>query len=251
MFETAVVRPQAQAADRRVGLLSLSVAAHSLAGIALLTASLNSLKFPIDAPHQMSLWSPMPVIELPIAQGHPNVTKPTQQAARPQQSARVQTAPPDAAPQIIPSDVPRVAVASTSTGDTGTSNTGPGSGEGPIGDVNGVPGGLEIAPPNAHAAPETHVYHSSEVNALPVVITRVSPDYPRLAQMAHRSGWVIVECVIDKSGRTRDAHVVGSSWEVFDKPALDAVSQWTFKPGQMRGEAVDTLFELRVTFTLR
>src|ERR1700682_213698 len=251
MFETAVVRPRSQAVDRRVGLLSLSVEAHSLAGIAVLTASLHSLKFPIDAPNQMSVWRPIPVIHLPFAQGHREVTRPTLVAAKQQQTARIQAAPAESVPQTIPNDVPHVADASTSTGDTRSSNSGPGSGEGPIGDEHGIQGGLEIVPPDMRPEPPARIYRSGEVSALPVVITRVSPDFPRMAQVAGKSGWVIVECVIDRNGHTRDAHVAGSSWEVFEKPALDAVSQWTFKPGTIRGEAVDTLFELRVTFTLR
>ena len=248
MFETAVVRPQTQAAERRVGLLSASVGAHTLAGVAIVIATLHSLNFPTRAPNQMAIFSPMPLIEIPVQKGDPHgsaaVTKPQQPPA-----ARTITAPSaDAAPQIIPSQTPVASATSTGTGDA---NNSVGTGNGlPLGDPNGVENGLPLQ--QAVSQPvvtEPRIYRVTEVNP-PVVITRVSPEFPRIAQVAHKSGWAIVECVIDNSGHIRDAHVVGSSWEVFDKPALDAVQGWVFKPGSLNGQAVNTLFELRVTFTL-
>ena len=57
MFETAVIRAQAQVAPRRVGMLSASIGIHTFAGAAILIASLHALRFPINAPNQMSKFS--------------------------------------------------------------------------------------------------------------------------------------------------------------------------------------------------
>ena len=84
----------------------------------------------------------------------------------------------------------------------------------------------------------------------PVVIKRVSPPYPPLAVRAHMNGFVIVECIIDRTGAIRDAKVVKSSSMMFDQAALDAVQQWQFAPGTLHGQAVDTIFDLTVTFTI-
>ncbi len=247
MFETAVVHAQTQAPERRVGLLTASVGIHTLAGAAIIIASIQSLNLPTHSPKQMSTFS-FPVIELPRQIGDPHgsaqVTRP-----RPAQAARTITAPPaDAAPQVIPSQT-TVAAAATTTGTGDPNSSGPGNGQ-PLGDPNGVENGLPLAQlTSSPVVAEPKIYRASEVNP-PVVITRVSPEFPRIAQMAHKSGWAVVECVIDSSGHIRDAHLAGSSWEVFDKPALDAVQQWVFKPGTLNGQAVNTLFELRVTFTL-
>jgi TonB family protein len=62
---------------------------------------------------------------------------------------------------------------------------------------------------------------------------------------------VIVECIIDKTGHIRDAHVVGSNFGAFERPALDAVQQWLFAPGTLHGEPVDTIFDLTVKFEVR
>jgi protein TonB len=82
----------------------------------------------------------------------------------------------------------------------------------------------------------------------PVVIRRVQPLYPKLAINVRMNGTVIVECIIDKTGRVREAHVLRSTSTMFDQSALDAVQQWLFAPGSLHGQAVDTIFDLTVTF---
>ena len=89
-----------------------------------------------------------------------------------------------------------------------------------------------------------------EVKA-PVVIRRVLPEYPRVAVLGRINGWVIVECIIDKTGHIRDAKVLKSSFAAFERPALDAVQEWVFSPGTLHGQAVDTIFDLTVTFQVR
>ncbi len=253
MFETAVIRAHTQVSQRRVGMLSASIAVHTLAGAAVIIASLHSLQFPQNAPRQMAEFV-LPVFSPPIQQGDPHggrLPQPKQQAAA---VPKQQTAPPEVAPPVIPQTPATTVDPNANTSATPTDG-GPAT-DGPIGNghvigvPDGPPGGLPLVPQVASPAPPLDpVYPASQVTP-PVVITRISPEYPRLAVAAHKSGFAIVECVIDKNGRIRDAHVVGSSWEVFEKPALDAVQQWVFKPGVLNGQAVNTLFELKVTFTL-
>ena len=78
--------------------------------------------------------------------------------------------------------------------------------------------------------------------------SRVQPFYPKLALTARMNGTVIVECIIDKTGRVREAHVVRSTSTLFDQTAVDAVQQWQFAPGSLHGQAIDTIFDLTVTF---
>jgi TonB family protein len=46
----------------------------------------------------------------------------------------------------------------------------------------------------------------------------------------------------------RDARVLRSTSTLFDQSAIDAVQQWQFTPGSLHGKAVDTIFDLTVTF---
>src|SRR5581483_734833 len=121
-----------------------------------------------------------------------------------------------------------------------------------VGVPGGVPGGLPVEVNAAPAAPDGvgPLPIGGNVKA-PVVLRRVDPIYPRAALIAHLSGWVVVECVIDKTGRIRDVHVNRSSFGAFEKPAVDAVQQWLFLPGSLNGRPVDTIFELTIRFQLK
>jgi len=83
------------------------------------------------------------------------------------------------------------------------------------------------------------------------VIRRVEPLYPRAMLLGHINGVVVLQCIIDKSGHVRDVRVESSSFAAFEQPAIDAVQQWVFMPGTLRGQPVDVIFELTVRFQVR
>src|SRR4029077_6618865 len=85
----------------------------------------------------------------------------------------------------------------------------------------------------------------------PVAIQRVDPIYPQTMLRAGMAGWVVLQCVIDKTGHIRDVSVVHSSFSAFEQPAIDAVQKWVFTPGTLRGQPVDVIFELTVKFQVR
>ena len=237
MFETSLVTARNRAVDRHYTLLSFSIAVHSAAIAAVITASVASTRFPPQAPKEMRSPVLLPTISIPPALGtqHPAAAKP-----RPPVSAKTPAAPRlDIAPVTIPAAAtpavgPAIAATGASTGDSG-----------PVGVPWGVPGGVDVNP-----APTAPLPVIGDVKA-PIVIRRVTPEYPRVALQAHKNGWVIVECIIDKTGHIRDARVVGSNFGAFEQPALDAVQQWLFTPGTLHGEPVDTIFDLTVKFEVR
>jgi protein TonB len=176
----------------------------------------------------------IPTISIPPALG---TRRPVTPKYKPAAAAKAPATPRlDIAPVTIPEAVTPAEVPVTTTG-LGES--------GPTGVPWGEPGGLDVNP-----APTVPLPVIGDVKA-PVVIRRITPEYPRIALQARRNGWVIVECIIDKSGHIRDARVVGSNFGAFEQPALDAVQQWLFAPGTLHGEAVDTIFDLTVKFEVR
>jgi TonB family protein len=247
MFETSVIRVQTRTADRRYGLLTLSVAAHAAIIIAIVSASLARVTMPENAPNQMII----PFIQsIPPALGTPDA-KPVQKPAAPQ-PPQTQRAPVPLTVQTAPLTIPTTvepAAASTSTGEDTTSSTGD---TGPV----GVPWGSErgIGTDGPPATPDVieqtaPLPVTGDVRA-PVVLRRVQPVYPRPALVARMNGFVIVECIIDRTGVVRDAKVLRSSSALFEPSALEAVQQWQFTPGSLHGRAVDTIFDLTVTFTI-
>jgi len=236
MFETAVVR--SHAGDRRFSWLSFSLAAHSAAIAAVVAASLASTSLPTQAPRLMIPF--IPAVAPPPALGTPDPAPARPRAAAPA-AARAPVAPiPVAAPPVIPSTITPVAD-QPSDGPPATPGVPDGSNTG----VGTQAPSTAIGPDSAGPLPIGNGVKS------PIVIRRVEPIYPMVALRARMKGSVVLQCIIDKSGRIRDAHVVTSSFAAFEQPAIDAVQQWLFAPGTLRGQPVDTIFELTVKFQVR
>ena len=81
------------------------------------------------------------------------------------------------------------------------------------------------------------------------LINRVMPIYPPLAKSAHISGVVHLIGIISKDGTIRDLKVI-SGHPLLTKAALDAVSQWVYKPTLLNNEAVEVIAPIDVYFTL-
>jgi TonB family protein len=105
----------------------------------------------------------------------------------------------------------------------------------------------EITPPPPRADAPWRV--GGDVKA-PIVTYRVEPKYTDEAREKRISGIVILEVIIGKEGRVRDAQVLKPLPFGLDQAAIDAVKQWQFKPGTLAGQPVDVLFNLTINFKL-
>ena len=88
----------------------------------------------------------------------------------------------------------------------------------------------------------------------PVILVRVDPVYPRLAQIQRRNGSVLLRAEISADGFVRGARVLQASPPGlgFEESALDAVKLWRFRPATTQdGRPVAVLYSLQVTFLLR
>jgi TonB family protein len=84
----------------------------------------------------------------------------------------------------------------------------------------------------------------------PTKLRDVRPVYPIDAQVAKIQGVVIVEAIIDESGRVAQACVLRSI-PLLDDPALNAVAQWEFTPTLLNGAPVPVIMTVTVNFTLQ
>lgn len=256
MFETSVVREHAISADRRAGLVTLSVALHSFIALGAIAMALTNLRFPTQAPNQFALFQSTPMIEMPQPKGKPDGNgdgKPKPVVASPVRPLPPQPAA-SLAPSNVPDAIPQVAPitgdpdpAATDTGGGADTGTGPRRGV-----ENGDPNAMDIGQPLVPqpAADDTPLVIRGDVRA-PVVVHRVTPVYPEAMRRTRLSGAVRLLCIIDKQGNIRDAQVVSSTFGGFEQPARDAVRQWRFVAGSLHGKPVDTWFELTITFTVR
>lgn len=81
------------------------------------------------------------------------------------------------------------------------------------------------------------------------LIHRVAPIYPKAAKKHKISGTVLLHAVITKEGAVRDLAVISGPPEL-QQAAIDAVSQWTYKPYVLKGQAVEVETTIQVNFTL-
>ncbi len=89
----------------------------------------------------------------------------------------------------------------------------------------------------------------SDVSA-PVVLYKVDPEYSQEARDLRLSGAVVLQFVVDTTGRARDIHLLRSLAFGLDEKAIVAVSQWKFRPGYRNGQPVSVLATVEVNFRL-
>jgi len=115
----------------------------------------------------------------------------------------------------------------------------------PDGVRGGVPGGVPGGPP----APAGPFWVGGQV-AAPVVIERVRPKYPMVAQNARIEGQVKLVALIRRDGSVGEIQVVQGLGFGCTEAAIEALKKWRFRPGHRRGLPVDVYFELTVDFIL-
>jgi protein TonB len=84
----------------------------------------------------------------------------------------------------------------------------------------------------------------------PVVRRQVQPEYPDNAVARKLVGTVDLEIIILKDGTVGPVRVTKSLDPELDQKAIECVQKWLFVPGKFRGEPVDVIAGIEVTFNL-
>lgn len=82
-----------------------------------------------------------------------------------------------------------------------------------------------------------------------MLIRKVVPRYPPIAIAAHAQGTVTLQALISRDGTIENLHVVSGS-PMLQQAALDAVSQWLYRPYLLSGQPVDVETSINVVFSL-
>ena len=80
--------------------------------------------------------------------------------------------------------------------------------------------------------------------------TQIAPVYPYEAKVNGRPGEVVVEFIVDESGRVLEPRVVRSTDPIFEAATVRAVSKWRFEPGRRDGRVVRFRMAVPVAFAL-
>ena len=93
-------------------------------------------------------------------------------------------------------------------------------------------------------------FNVADLEKRPELMASVSPQYPAELRKAKIEGSVTIIFVLDETGRVEDPRVENASRPEFEKPALDAVRRWKFKPGMKDGSAVRTYMRVPIRFRI-
>jgi len=83
-----------------------------------------------------------------------------------------------------------------------------------------------------------------------VPVRMVPPEYPYQLKREGVTGVVTVAFDVDEKGNVQGAKVVKSSNTEFEKPALDAITKWKFKPARKDGVPITTRVSIPLQFKM-
>lgn len=130
----------------------------------------------------------------------------------------------------------------------------------PGGQEDGVPGGDPNSPGGGGIGldalgpaepPQDHILRVGGAVQRPIPLSRPQPRYTEVARRAAVQGAVIIEAVIDESGRVVEARVLKGLPMGLDQEALAAVGEWTFQPATLGGRPVKVFYTVTVHFQIQ
>ncbi len=89
------------------------------------------------------------------------------------------------------------------------------------------------------------------VDKEPQIIKEAKPSYPEVAQKAGIEGRVIVKIWVNKEGEPRQAVVVKSDAEIFNRPVVEAAMKYRFTPAMLDNKPVGVWVVVPFTFKLK
>lgn len=93
-------------------------------------------------------------------------------------------------------------------------------------------------------------YHVGGDVTAPSVAQKVEPQYTEAARQAKISGPVMLSITVGVDGMAHDINVVRGLDSGLDLKAVEAVQQWHFNPGKLKGEPVPVLATIEINFRL-
>jgi len=88
---------------------------------------------------------------------------------------------------------------------------------------------------------------------MPVVLDRVDPKYPRIAERIRVDGDVEAEALVGPDGSVEEVRILRTSHTNvgFEDATEEAVLQWRYKPATKNGVKVRMWVQIRVPFRYR
>jgi len=124
----------------------------------------------------------------------------------------------------------------------------------PGGQLGGVIGGIVSATSNLNVVPKLQPVIPQRIRISQgvtsgMLIRKIEPAYPPLAKVARVQGEVVLRAIIDREGNIQNLTLV-SGHAMLVPAAIEAVSQWRFRPYLLNGQPLEVETTVTVIFTL-
>lgn len=125
----------------------------------------------------------------------------------------------------------------------------------PGGQVGGVIGGILSSTPASAAIPKLVTpppakrIRVSQGVTEGRIIRKLQPDYPAIARSARVEGQVLLKAIISRTGEIQNLTLI-SGHPLLVQAAIQAVSQWRYRPFLLNGEPVEVETTITVNFQL-
>lgn len=90
--------------------------------------------------------------------------------------------------------------------------------------------------------------YAADFDENPAPLRTPPPVYPEQLRMHDIKGMVLIKVSINEEGAVESCEVQKSTQDEFNKPALDAVKRWKFKPAKKAGVAVKANILIPIKF---
>jgi protein TonB len=99
----------------------------------------------------------------------------------------------------------------------------------------------------------TQTFMEAAVDEPPERLSGPSPRYPEMLRQAGIEGSVVLEFVIDTTGRVEESSIKinQSTNRAFEGPARDVIRRSLYRPGRVRGQAVRVLVQQSISFSIQ
>jgi general secretion pathway protein A len=104
---------------------------------------------------------------------------------------------------------------------------------------------LETSPAGA-ASPVANIGRHFEG---PRLISSPAPTYPSVARTSNMGGSVLIDAVVDESGRVTDMKAISGN-PILRKAAMDGLRLWKYEPARLNGQPTSARIQVRINFSL-
>ena len=117
----------------------------------------------------------------------------------------------------------------------------------------GVEGGVFSGVVGAGPIDQTQTYLEAVVDERPERISGPQPRYPEMLRQAGVEGVVLLEFVIDTSGRVveESVKILQATNRAFETPAKNVITRSLYRPGRVRGVPVPVLVQQQIGFSIQ